>query len=288
MSRVDLHVHTTASDGRYSPSEIVRRAAKAGLAVLAITDHDTIDGIPEALAAAREFPELEVIPGVEINTDVPTGEAHVLGYFIDYHHPELLSVLRDMRASRQERAQKMVAKLAALGMPVDWERVKQIAGTDSIGRPHIAQALLEKGYISNIREAFDRYISRDGPAYVERTKVTPLDATTLILRARGLPVLGHPLTVGEPEAMIRELAAGGLVGIEAYYGSYGEAEVARLLRFADSLGLLATGGSDYHGLDETAETKIGGVRVPMRAAQRLLALAVERGLRPSLPMEKPR
>ena len=173
MSKVDLHVHTTASDGRYTPTEIVRRAAKSGLAVLAITDHDTVDGIPEALDAAREFPELEVIPGVEINTDVPTGEAHVLGYFIDYTHPELLSVLRDMRASRQERAQKMVAKLADLGMPLDWERVKQLAGTDSIGRPHIAQALLEKGYISTFREAFDRYISRDGPAYVERTKVTP-------------------------------------------------------------------------------------------------------------------
>ena len=280
MSQVDLHVHTTASDGRYSPSEIVRRAAKSGLVLLAITDHDTVDGIPEALDAAKEFPTLEVVPGVEINTDVPTGEAHVLGYFIDYAHPELLAVLQDMRTSRQERAQKMVAKLADLGMPLEWEHVRQLASTDAIGRPHIAQALLEKGYISTIREAFDRYISRDGPAYVERTKVTPLDATKLILRAKGLPVLGHPLTIGDPEAMIRELAAGGLVGIEAYYGGYNEGEVARLLRFADTLGLIVTGGSDYHGLDESAETKIGGVHVPMRAARRLLNLADDRSLRP--------
>ena len=279
MPKVDLHVHTTASDGRYGPTEIVRRAAKLGLTVLAITDHDTVDGIPEALDAAREFSELEVIPGVEINTDVPSGEAHVLGYFIDYTHPELLSVLRDMRASRQERAQKMVAKLGELGMPLEWDRVRELASTEAIGRPHIAQALLEKGYISTIREAFDRYISRDGPAYVERTKVTPLDATKLVLRANGLPVLGHPLTIGDPEAMIRTLAAGGLVGIEAYYGSYNESEVARLVRFADGLNLLPTGGSDYHGLDENNETKIGAVHVPSRAVRRLLALADERSLR---------
>ncbi len=279
MPKVDLHVHTTASDGRHSPTEIVRRAAKLGLSLLAITDHDTVGGLAEALDAAREFPELELVPGVEINTDVATGEAHVLGYFIDYTHPELLSVLRDMRVSRQERAQKMIAKLGELGMPLDWERVKALAGTDSIGRPHIAQALLEKGYISNLREAFDRYISREGPAYVERTKVTPLDATKLILRAKGLPVLGHPLTIGDPEAMIRDLAAGGLVGIEAYYGGYKATEVARLVRFADSLQLLTTGGSDYHGLDENSETKIGEVHVPASAVQRLLELADERSLR---------
>jgi len=279
VPKVDLHVHTTASDGRYSPTEIVRRAAKLGLTVLAITDHDTVDGINEALDAAREFPELEIIPGVEINTDVPSGEAHVLGYFLDYTHPELLSVLRDMRTSRQERAQKMVAKLGELGMPLQWDRIRELAGTGAIGRPHIAQALLEKGYISTIREAFDRYISRDGPAYVERTKVTPLDATKLVLRANGLPVLGHPLTIGDPEAMIRDLAAGGLVGIEAHYGSYNESEVARLVRFADGLNLLTTGGSDYHGLDENAETKIGAVHVPSRAVRRLLALADERSLR---------
>ena len=145
MSKVDLHVHTTASDGRYTPTEIVRRAAKSGLALLAITDHDTVDGIPEALAAAREFRDLEVIPGVEINTDVATGEAHVLGYFIDYTHPELLSVLRDIRASRQERAQKMVAKLADLGMPLDWARVRQLAGTEAIGRPTSPRRCSKRG-----------------------------------------------------------------------------------------------------------------------------------------------
>jgi len=165
----DLHLHTTASDGRLTPTELVQRAAKAGLKVIAITDHDTVDGIPEALAAAKAFPSLTVIPGVELSTDVTGGEVHVLGYFIDYHSQLLREKLALMRDSRETRARKMVEKLGKMGMPLRWERVLELAGEGSIGRPHIAQAMLEAGYIASMKEAFLLYISRTGPAYVVST-----------------------------------------------------------------------------------------------------------------------
>ncbi|MEK7354417.1 MAG: PHP domain-containing protein, partial [Chloroflexota bacterium] len=145
MSKVDLHLHSCVSDGKYTPAEVVSKAAGAGLTVIALTDHDNVDGIAPALEAARNFPLLKVIPGIEISADEPDGEVHVLGYFIDYTHRELLETLKTMRDSRQLRAEDMVAKLAALGLPVEWKRVQEIAGDGSIGRPHIAQALLEKG-----------------------------------------------------------------------------------------------------------------------------------------------
>jgi hypothetical protein len=279
LGKIDLHLHSTASDGKLSPAELVSRAAMAGLSVMALTDHDTVDGIPPALEAVQAYPRLKFIPGVEINTDVPRGEAHVLGYFIDYTYPELLATLSSMRESRQERAQKMLAKLEDMGMPLEWSRVKEIASTEAIGRPHVAQAMLEKGYITSLKEAFARYIGRDGPAYVERPKVTPVDAVQLILRASGLPVLGHPLTISEPEPMIIELKVNGLVGLEAYYDGYSAAEVSRLVSLAEKYGLITTGGSDYHGLDNSTETPIGEAGVPAKSAQQLIALAEQRALK---------
>lgn len=279
MSRVDLHIHSTASDGRFSPLEVVRKSAGAGLTVIALTDHDTVDGIIPALEAAKTFPWLKVIPGVEISTDVPTGEVHVLGYFIDYTHPELETTLRSMRHSRQERAQGMISKLRELGLPIEWERVKEIAGSGSIGRPHLAQAMLEKGYIASIKEAFTKYIAWGGPAYVQREKMTPKEAVALILQANGLPVLAHPLTINDPEAMVIELKSSGLVGIEAYYDSFTTEEVNRLVSLAERYGLIATGGSDYHGLDDSTETMIGGANVPVESAEQLIALAEQRTLK---------
>ncbi len=277
MGLVDLHIHTTASDGRFPPAEIVRMAAELGLIAMAITDHDTLDGIPEALAAAGQYPAMAVIPGIEINTDVSTGEAHVLGYFIDCDHREMQSTLQRLRESRQERGQKMLAKLERLGVHLDWERVKEIAGPGSIGRPHIAQAMLEKGYIANIKEAFVKYIGWGGPAYVEREKITPAEATELILRAGGLPVLAHPLTISEPERMIAELKQHGLLGIEAYYNNYDSDDVSRLLELAAKYDLMATGGSDFHGLDLASEVRIGGPEVPNAVAEKLISLARQRG-----------
>jgi len=280
MSGVDLHIHTTASDGQLSPEDVVRKSVESGLTVIAIADHDTVDGIIPALAAAKVFHHLKVIPCVEISTDVPKGEVHLLGYFIDYTDSELLSALESMHDSRQKRAQSMITKLASLGIHITWERVQEIAGSGTIGRPHIAQAMLEKGYIASVREAFTKYISREGPAYVERDKTTPLEAVALILRANGLPVLAHPLTLNDPEAIVTELKAGGLAGIEAYYDGYSNDEINDLINLADRHNLITTGGSDYHGLDASTETTIGGVEVPMESAEQLIALADERVLKP--------
>ncbi len=283
MSGVDLHIHSNVSDGRYSPAEVVRKSAEAGLTIIALADHDTVDGIVPALEAARAFPTLRVIPGIEISTDIPRGEIHLLGYFIDYTNPGLLAILVRMRNSRVTRAQGMIAKLKDLGIFIEWERVKELAGTGSIGRPHIAQAMLEKGYIPSIKEAFNRYIGWGKPAYVERDKMSPGEAVQLILQVNGLPVLAHPTTVDNTEAMVVELKTSGLVGIEAYYDGYTGEEIKRLANMATRYGLITTGGSDYHGLDDSSETAIGGADVPMESAERLIALAGQRALKPGNP-----
>ncbi len=276
MSRVDLHIHSTASDGRLTPAEIIREAAERGLSYIALADHDSVDGIAPAQDAAQAFPGLKVIPGVEISTDTLQGEVHMLGYFIDYNDPELGATLGKFRNSRLRRAQGMVAKLDELGIHIDWQRVQEIAGASSIGRPHIAQAMLEKGYIDSFKQAFTDYIGRDRPAYVEREKMTPAEAVEIIVKAKGLPVLAHPLTAGDPEAMTTELKAAGLVGIEAYYDGYSAEEINQLLGLAQKHNLIATGGSDYHGLEPTNETAIGGTDVPMESAEQLIALAKQR------------
>ena len=276
MSQVDLHIHSTASDGKLSPADIVRKSAERGLTIIALTDHDSVDGIASALAAAEDFPQLRVIPGVELSTDVPAGEVHVLGYFVDYTDRTFRATLERMRRSRRERAYGMVTKLGKLGVRIEWQRVQEIAGSGSIGRPHIAQAMLEKGYIASIKEAFTKYISRDGPAYVERKKMTPQEAVELLIQTNGLPVLAHPLTINDPETMATELKAAGLVGIEAYYYGYTAGEVSRLVSLASRYNLVATGGSDYHGPNSSTEATLGGADVPMASAEQLIALAGQR------------
>jgi len=276
VSKVDLHIHSTTSDGQLTPADIIQEAAERGLTFIALADHDTVDGIASAQAAAQAFPGLKVIPCVEISTDTPQGEVHILGYFIDYTDHELKAALDSFRNSRLGRAQGMVAKLENLGIHIDWQRVQQLASGSSIGRPHIAQAMLEKGYITSIKQAFTDYLGHDRPAYVEREKMTPAEAVELILKAKGLPVLAHPLTFNDPEAMIAELKAAGLVGIEAYYNGYTAEEINRLVGLADKHNLIATGGSDYHGLDPNTETAIGGADVPMESVERLIALAKQR------------
>ncbi len=279
MSKIDLHIHTTASDGRLSPAEVVHKSAELGLTIIAIADHDTVDGIAPALTAVEAFPQLKVIPCIEISADVPHGEVHILGHFIDHTDPELRAALEKFRNSRRERAQGMIAKLRNLGIHIEWQRVQEIAGSGTIGRPHIAQAMLEKGYITSFKEAFTKYITRSGIAYVERKKMTPVEAVALILKAKGLPVLAHPLTINDPETLVAELKAAGLVGLEVYYNSYTADEINRLVNLANKYDLIASGGSDYHGLDASNETMIGGVDVPMESAEQLIALAEQRGLK---------
>jgi len=279
VSGVDLHIHSTASDGKLSPEDLVGKAADLGLKVIALTDHDSVDGIPPALDAVKAFPRLTFIPGVEISTDLADGEAHVLGYFIDYTSRELASALERFRNSRQGRARGMVTKLGAMGIDIDWQRVQEIAGSGSIGRPHIARAMLEKGYIATFEEAFDKYIGHGGLAYVEREKMMPEEAVELILRSRGLPVLAHPFTVNNPEDMIKKLKAVGLVGVEVYYKDNTAAETGAMLALAERYGLIATGGTDYHGIGDSSEVMLGGVEVPLKAAERLIAMAGEQALK---------
>ncbi len=276
--KADLHVHTTASDGRLEPREIVGLAVKVGLDVIAVTDHDTVGGVTPALAAADTFPSLTVIPGVEINTDVPHGEVHVLGYFIDYTGRKLGTTLQGLRDSREGRAQKMIAKLSGLGMEIEWQRVQELAQGGSVCRPHIAQALSEKGYVSSEKEAFDKYIGHDGPAYVDRQKVLPVEAVKLIIEAQGLPVLAHPAGIDNLDEVVSELKGAGLVGIEVYYRDYGSDVMDRLLKTAKQYELVPTGGSDYHAFGDGSEVMIGEACAPHQSVERLFALADKRSL----------
>ena len=266
--RVDLHTHSTASDGELTPAELVGLAIERGLDVIALTDHDSCDGIEAMLDAARGT-SLEVIPGVELSADVPQSEVHILGYWMDWRAPHFQTMLAKFRDGRYGRAEKMTKKLAALGAPISFERVKEIAGDAAIGRPHIAQALLEAGHISTLVEAFDKYIGRNGPAYVERFRLTPEDAVTLILQAGGIPVLAHPREVTH---WIAPLVKVGLIGLEVHYGLYDDETRAELARLARQYGLIATGGSDFHGLNKMAHmSNLGQVDVPSQVVTQLKA-----------------
>ena len=262
---VDLHVHTSASDGRLTPAATVALALERGVRVVAITDHDSTEGVDEALAAA-EGRTLEVISGVEINTDTPKGEAHMLGYFVAPDHPRLQAQLADRRRARFERGFGIVRKLRAMGMDISWERVQEIAGAvegGAVGRPHVARALQERGYVASTQEAFEKYIGRHGPAYVEYEKLTPEEAIAMIRGAGGVAALAHPSTIEGLDAYAEELKAAGLDGLECYYGQYPEETVLALVALADRLDLVATGGSDYHGSEEvTYNATLGGTNVP--------------------------
>jgi predicted metal-dependent phosphoesterase TrpH len=277
MSLVDLHIHSTASDGKITPKGLIQKAGELGMKIIALTDHDSVEGIIPAMQAAKAYPNLTFIPGVEISTDLADGEAHILGYFIDYTDPEFKKALVKFRDSRTARGRGMVEKLAALGINIEWKRVLEIAGDGAIGRPHVARAMLEKGYISKFEEAFEKYIGHGGPAYVEREKMTPEEAVALIVRSKGLASLAHPFTVPDPEAMVKQLKPAGLAGIEVYYKDNTPENTEAMLELAEKYGLLATGGTDYHGIGEKNEVMMGGVEVPLKAAKALIAAAKKMG-----------
>ena len=273
----DLHIHTTASDGQLTPAEVVRKAYKLGLDVIAITDHDTVEGIEPALAEAQHFPKLLVIPGVELSGETPQSEVHVLGYFINYRHAGFIKRLEKLRKSRISRGEKMVSKLAEIGIYLNWNHILSLAGNASIGRPHIAQAMLESGYVTSIQEAFSKYIGRNGPAYVEREKLTPLEAVKLILEAEGLPVLAHPAEIKELDSLIPQLKQAGLVGLEVYYNGYSPQVVNWLNGLAQEYKLIPCGGSDYHGTNDNPGGEMGEVEVPQETVIQLLDLAKQHG-----------
>jgi predicted metal-dependent phosphoesterase TrpH len=265
-SRVDLHLHSTASDGILTPTELVQTALDKGLKVIALTDHDTTDGIQEALKAARQT-ALKVIPGVEISTDVPgTNELHILGYHIDPHHALLEKRLLALRRARLDRAQKTLSRLGRMGYPLSWDYLVEISQGDVIGRPHIAQALVDAGHVDTVHRAFHKYLAKGRPAYVERFKLTPTKALETILAAGGVPVLAHPTWALQH---IPRLVRAGLAGLEAYYPSHLEPEQAFLIRQARKHNLIVTGGSDFHGPGITEASEPGAVYVPESVVQEL-------------------
>ncbi|HEV8636186.1 MAG TPA: PHP domain-containing protein [Chloroflexota bacterium] len=275
---IDLHTHTLASDGLLAPAELVNLALERGLSALAVTDHDSTEGVAEALAAA-ESTGLTVVPGVEMSAEVDEGECHILGYFVEHGPGGFQDTLRQLRGGRVSRARLMVERLADAGAPISWERVKEIAGDAAIARPHVAQALVEARQAASIAEAFERWIGSGRPGYVPRTRLTPADAIGAVVRAGGVAAIAHPIlgaalvpgparerALAGVEQQIEELEPVGLGGIEVYYNGYDPTLVGRLGRLAERFGLIATGGSDFHGPGR-GHGELGTVPIPPDVAR---------------------
>ncbi len=251
MELIDLHTHTTASDGSLQPAELVRAAAAAGLKALAVTDHDTIDGLAEALAA-QPAEGLEVVAGVEISVQGgPTGSMHMLGLLVDHTHAGLVEGLERLKRARAERNPKIVEKFNQLGISMTMAEVEAFAGGELVGRPHFAQVLLKRGIVRDRGEAFARYLGNGAPAYVSKFRFSPAEGMSMILAAGGVPVLAHPgmLKLSEPdlERLVRELMQNGLQGIEAFYSEHDQPTRRALASLAGRLGLVISGGTDFHG-----------------------------------------
>ena len=279
-AEVDLHLHTIASDGRLTPTELVQLAASRGLKTISVSDHDTTDGLEEAYGAAKAFSGLRIIPGIELSADVPGDEVHVLGYFINQDDPELQATLTRFREGRVGRAKAMVEKLGELGIQVEWERVQHFAGDGAVGRPHIALALVEAGYCKEPKDAFPEYLGRNGLAYVERVKLTPEEAVGMIRKAGGAAVLAHPAYMNDMESGIANLAGIGLSGMEVHYAKYRDDTIRQLERLAREYDLIPCGGSDYHGLGNSDECLPGENGPLMESVDRLEAAARTAGESP--------
>jgi len=271
-AKADFHNHSTASDGRLTPAQMVELAVANGVKIFSLTDHDSTEGFAEAQRTAEKYPDFTLVPGCELSTDIEGDEVHVLGYLTveQLHNPELQEQLTKFRAGRFQRGKDMVAKLEAIGKPISWERVLEIAGEASVGRPHVARALMEAGHVKSIPEAFDLYIGRNGPAYAEREKLTPREAVETLIKYGGKPVLAHPSYIKDLHAVLPDLKAAGLVGMEVYYRDYDEAMQSMLAGVAKQYGLMPLGGSDYHALDNPGEREPGDIPLPSRVAKDFL------------------
>ncbi|MGH2739776.1 MAG: PHP domain-containing protein [Actinomycetota bacterium] len=271
---IDLHVHTIYSDGTFTPTETVRLALERGLAVLGITDHDSTEGVPEARAAA-DGSGLEIVPGTEFSTVYAEGGVHLLCYWPDLDNEEFQGELKRLREDRWTRGEGMVRKLQALGYPVSFERVQEIAQGKNIGRPHVAQALVEAGVVHTLSEAFSKeLIGSGGKAYVEKHALDSIDAIALMKRANGLAVLAHPVHWRDglpvPDALIEKMASAGLDGIEAGHPDQDPETEARYRGLAARLDLVATGSSDCHG-DRYEPIRLGSVSTDPEEFDRLRA-----------------
>jgi predicted metal-dependent phosphoesterase TrpH len=241
----DLHSHSLASDGTYTPSQVVEHALERGLAALSLTDHDTVAGLPEARERAAGT-GLRIVPGVELSTSHGGIEVHVLAYFVDETAAELTTALDHYREVRRERARSILARLQRLGMPLTEDEVVERAKGGTVGRPHVAEAMVARGYVTSFDEAFRRFIGAHGPAWVPKPVPTPQEAVALVRRSGGVAAIAHPATIGQ-DALIPELAAQGLVGLECIHPKHDPASEQRYRDLARRLGLIVTGGSDCHG-----------------------------------------
>ncbi len=251
MKTCDLHTHSTASDGSDTPSELMALAAKVGLAAIALSDHDTVAGLSEAAAAAARL-GIEFIPAVELSCQFHKGNMHMLGYYIDPEEGSFLEVLSQVQAARAERNPRILEKLAALGVPVTMEEIEAISHGGQVGRPHIARAMVEKGYVKDVSQAFDRYLKRGAKAYAPKSILAPEAAISAIKGAGGIAVLAHPFSLQardlqELQAIVADLKSKGLMGMECYYSEHSPEFTRQCIDLARSMGLAVTGGSDYHG-----------------------------------------
>lgn len=267
MGVADLHLHTTASDGTLTPTQVVEKAKKMGFKAIAITDHDTIDGIIEGIEAGKNM-DIEVIPGIEFNTHVFGKEVHILGYLCDLKDQSFIGLMEYLKKIRRQRVTEIINKLRELGIDITLEEVIQgNLETTAIGRPHIAKGLVERGYVRSLREAFDKYLGMNGSAYVYRNKLTPHEAVKKIREAKGIPVLAHPFLVGD-DNIINELMPAGLLGIEVYHTDHYPEQNEHYLRLAKKFNLLVTGGSDDHGT-MFDHPLMGKVRLPYYYVEQL-------------------
>ena len=264
---IDLHTHSTCSDGSLTPEELAAAAAATKLEAVALTDHDTTDGLPRFLVAARRV-GLCGITGIEISAEHHPGAMHMLGYFLDPSHTGLQEDLARLRKGRSERNRQILHKLCALGLELTWDEVHALAGGEVVGRPHFAQALIKRGHVKDKGEAFARFLARGRPAYAERLRLSPADSIQMIRNAGGVPVLAHPcsLKLGQKQlrTLLMELRSAGLEGIEVYHSEHNTSQTRLYHRLATDMGLAMTGGSDFHGAlmpDIKLGRGFGGLRV---------------------------
>jgi 3',5'-nucleoside bisphosphate phosphatase len=256
--KVDLHIHTNHSDGYYSPGQIVLKAKKAGLDVISITDHDNLNGIPEAVEAAKEL-GVEVIPGVEISSDLGDREVHILAYFVEQNNQELERYLLFFREERIKRAERIVKKLNSLGLSISLNDVLDISQNSAVGRPHIAQVMLEKKLVSTYYEAFNKYIGNGCPAYEKKVHISPQSAFKIISDAGGLSFIAHPGYM--PESMLKDLIEAGVDGIEVVHPSHSNQQVRFYKGIVNEYFLLESGGSDFHGGKRDDDKTLGNYSV---------------------------
>jgi hypothetical protein len=268
MKFADLHLHTLFSDGTFTPEELVLRAQKAGLACIALTDHDTVEGCERAAAACANV-KMEFISGAELTAEHEDTEVHILGYFLDTQNQVLLEKIGKFQAVRQDRIREMVAALNKLGVPLKVETVFALANCKSPGRPHVARALVKEKLIGNLDEAFEKYLKKGRPAWVPKTKMSALEGVELIHQAGGLAVMAHP-GLNRTDDIIPDLIAAGLDGIECFHTKHSTVMAERYLEIAEKYDLLVTGGSDCHGFSKKAPL-IGTVKLPYEHVEKLYA-----------------